>query len=199
MIEENNSHRKKYLNRAIETIKKPNLIVKNGVYNNYIKLFNDNENKIKPHIQIVKVKDDGSFYVTTLKPSKNQIKNNILEGQVIYDLSSMSNAKSTDTNIITDSESDLKSGDTYYQGLDEDSNVSDTEESIRNSKGFFYEKKAFDGTPKENIVVLIKNKADVSTLVHEFAHIYLQFNAQKNRLIAQAVFLYKDKLISQHL
>lgn len=62
----------------------------------------------------------------------------------------------------------------YYQGLDEDSNVSDTEYSIRNSKGFFYEKKAFDGTAKENIVVLIKNKADASTLIHEFAHIYLQ-------------------------
>ena len=62
----------------------------------------------------------------------------------------------------------------YYQGLDEDSNEANTEESIRNAKGFFYEKKAFDGTPKENIVVLIKNKADASTLIHEFAHIYLQ-------------------------
>lgn len=77
-------------------------------------------------------------------------------------------------NIITDSDSDFNSGDTYYQGLDEDSNEANTEESIRNAKGFFYEKKAFDGTPKENIVVLIKNKADASTLIHEFAHIYLQ-------------------------
>lgn len=118
MINDNNSYRKKYLNRAIRTIEEPNLIVKNGDYNNYIKLFNDNENKIKPHLQIVKVKDDGSFYVTTLKPSKQQIKKNIIEGQVIYDLSSVSSNNIADTNIIPNSQGDFNPNQPLFQSID---------------------------------------------------------------------------------
>lgn len=103
LVDENNEYRKKYLNRAIRTIQAPNLILKNGEYNNYLKLFSDEQQKIKPHLQIVKTKGDGNFYVTTMKPTKNQVKKIILEGQVVYDLSSMSDTKSTDTNIITNS------------------------------------------------------------------------------------------------
>lgn len=90
LIYDNDLYRKKFLNRAIRTIQAPNLIIKNGSYNNYIKLFVDAENKIKPHLQIVKVKADGSFYVTNYKLQKNQFKKNILEGEIIYDLASMS-------------------------------------------------------------------------------------------------------------
>lgn len=101
LINDNDSYRKKFLNRAIRTIQAPNLIIRMGVYNNYIKLFVDENSNVRPHLQIVKVKNDGSFYVTNYKLQKNQFRKNILEGEVIYDLSSMSSRKSTDTNIIT--------------------------------------------------------------------------------------------------
>ena len=39
LINDNDSYRKKFLNRAIRTIQEPNLIIKIKCYNNYIKLF----------------------------------------------------------------------------------------------------------------------------------------------------------------
>lgn len=124
LINDNNAHRKKYLNRAIRTIEDPNIIVKNGAYNNYIKLFSDKNKNIKPHLQIVKVKNDGNFYVTNYKLIKKQLKKTIIEGQVVYDLSSMSSTKSTDTNIITDGKEKLNPNvnkheeKTYFQEAD---------------------------------------------------------------------------------
>ena len=91
LINDNDPHRKKHLNRALRTMQKPNIIVKNGVYNYYIKLFYDKET-VKPHLQVVKVKSDGSFYVTNHKLNKKQADKIILEGQVLYDLSSLSGA-----------------------------------------------------------------------------------------------------------
>lgn len=114
LIKDNDTYRKKHLNRAIRTIQEPNLIVRNGVYNNYIKLFSDNNKKIKPHLQIVKVKEDGNFYVTNYKLTKNQTKKIIIEGQVIYDLSSVSNTNSIDNNIITNNNTSFNPK-TYYQ------------------------------------------------------------------------------------
>ena len=46
--------------------------------------------EVKPHLQVVKVKSDGSFYVTNHKLNKKQADKIILEGQVLYDLSSLS-------------------------------------------------------------------------------------------------------------
>lgn len=100
LINDNDLHRKKYLNRAIRTIQEPNLIIKNQVYNNYVKLFIDKNNNIKPHLQIVKVKSDGSFYVTNYRLKKSQFKKNIIEGEIIYDLSSMPSTKIVPTNIL---------------------------------------------------------------------------------------------------
>lgn len=44
---------------------------------------------------------------------------------------------------------------------------------IDNAKGFTYQRFNFDGTTKDNLIVLLKNKSDKSTLLHEFAHVYL--------------------------
>ena len=93
LIYDNDEYRKRHLNRAIRTIQEPNIIIKSNIYNNYIKLFVDKNNNIKPHLQIVKVKSDGSFCVTNYKLQKVQFKKNILEGEIIYDLSSMSSTK----------------------------------------------------------------------------------------------------------
>ncbi len=89
LINDNDKHRKKHLNRAIRTIQAPNLIIKTNAYNNYVKLFVDDKSNIKPHLQIVKVKTDGSFYVTNYQLTKKQFKTKILEGEIIYDLSSV--------------------------------------------------------------------------------------------------------------
>ena len=51
----------------------------------------------------------------------------------------------------------------YYQEKDR----------IENSKGFTYQRYNFDRTPKDNIIVLLKGKANKSTLLHEMAHVYL--------------------------
>ena len=56
---------------------------------------------------------------------------------------------------------------TYYQGTD------DMNSNINNARGFTYQRKNFDGTEKENLIVLLNKKADKSTLIHEFAHVYL--------------------------
>ena len=89
LINDNDKHRKKHLNRAIRTIQAPNLIIKTNAYNNYVKLFIDDNSNVKPHLQIVKVKTDGSFYVTNFQLTKKQFKTKILEGEIIYDLSSV--------------------------------------------------------------------------------------------------------------
>ena len=46
-------------------------------------------------------------------------------------------------------------------------------DSIDNARGFTYQRFNFDGTTKDNLIVLLKNKSDKSTLLHEFAHVYL--------------------------
>ena len=90
LVLDNDSYRKKHLNRAIRTIQEPNLVIKKDVYNNYVKLFIDEKDKIKAHLQIVKIKSDGSFYVTNFKLTKQQFRKNMIEGEIIYDLASMS-------------------------------------------------------------------------------------------------------------
>lgn len=57
---------------------------------------------------------------------------------------------------------------TYYQNLGDNSNS-----DIKNARGFTYRRYNFDGTVKDNLIVLLKNKSDKSTLLHEFAHVYL--------------------------
>ena len=49
----------------------------------------------------------------------------------------------------------------------------DINSNIDNARGFTYQRKNFDGTEKENLIVLLNKKADKSTLMHEFAHVYL--------------------------
>ena len=44
---------------------------------------------------------------------------------------------------------------------------------IDNARGFTYQRFNFDGTTKDNLIVLLKGKANKSTLLHEFAHVYL--------------------------
>ena len=84
---------------------------------------------------------------------------------------------------------------TYYQSIEDDSNLNDTERGIINSRGFTYQRENFDGSPKENMIVLLKHKANASTLVHEFAHVYLQTlnNLARNNVKAKELLLTVNK------
>lgn len=108
LIEDNNSYRKKYLNRVIRTIQNPNIILKDNDYHNYIKLFKSENDTIKPHLQIVKVKNDGSFYVTNYKPTKRQLKQ-LLQNEVVYDLVRNTDVENNSpaNNSITDVDTNL--------------------------------------------------------------------------------------------
>lgn len=52
----------------------------------------------------------------------------------------------------------------FFQGEGED---------LSDKRGFTVSRENFDGTTKDNLIVLLKNKTDKSTLLHEFAHVYL--------------------------
>lgn len=100
LVEQNEEERKGFLNFTIRTLEAPNLIIKNGEKHKYIKLFQE-DTETKPHLQIVKVKGDGSFYVTNYRPTKIQVDREIKEGQIIYDLSNVRDENSSATNNIT--------------------------------------------------------------------------------------------------
>lgn len=106
LVNLNEPSRKEFLNYTLRTLEAPNLILKNGEKHKYIKLFNDN-NKTKPHLQIVKVKNDGTFYVTNYRPTKSQVIREINEGQVIYDLSNVRDGKPSANNSITENQKDF--------------------------------------------------------------------------------------------
>lgn len=96
---DNNPERKHKLMHAIGALKKPNIILETvedgNKYRNYIKLYQSEEKGVKPHLQIVKVKDDGSFYVTNFPPTKNQLTKKIKEGQIVYDSSNVRDTRAT--------------------------------------------------------------------------------------------------------
>ena len=60
----------------------------------------------------------------------------------------------------------IKVLETYYQSQNGQGGIDD-------ARGFTYQRFNFDGTTKDNLIVLLKNKSDKSTLLHEFAHVYL--------------------------
>ncbi len=61
----------------------------------------------------------------------------------------------------------IKVLETYYQG------EGDIRDNLKNVRGYTYQRYNFDGTMKDNLITLLNKKADKSTLLHEFAHVYL--------------------------
>lgn len=57
-----------------------------------------------------------------------------------------------------------------FQSIDDSNNL---QNGINNARGYTYQRYNFDGTMKENLITLLNKKADKSTLLHEFAHVYL--------------------------
>lgn len=62
LLNKNEVQRSQYFTRAIATLERPNEILKDNNKKIFIKLFDNNG--VSPHITIVKVTDDGNFYVT---------------------------------------------------------------------------------------------------------------------------------------
>lgn len=83
---------------------------------------------------------------------------NISQGTKANDTQSL-----TDTNIITDVSKDLNPNVTKH----ENKNI------FSDKRGFTIQRQTAPNVI-ENIIVLLNNKADKSTLLHEFGHVYLQ-------------------------
>lgn len=102
LLFENPANRREKLLYAVGALKNPNIITKTNerghVYHNYIKLYKENDSPVS-HMQIVKVKDDGNFYVTNFEPTKKQVEQKIKEGQIVYDLSNVSSSTSKKPSI----------------------------------------------------------------------------------------------------
>lgn len=121
LFDENERERRGFLLYAIKTMQNPNLIVESGKKRVYIKLFNTGT-ETKPHWQIVKAANDGTFYVTNYRPTRNQVEKEIKYGQVVYNLANVQNkgVPLSDNFIITQSDSDVNTqpsqNNIYYQG-----------------------------------------------------------------------------------
>lgn len=96
LFNDNEPQRKLSINKALSTMKNPNIVVnadrKGKNYNYYVKLF-EKDNKTKNHMQIVKVTEDGSFYTTNYPSNKKRIADMIKEGRVVYDASNSRNMR----------------------------------------------------------------------------------------------------------
>ncbi len=94
LIEENEKARvQNLLTKTLKTMQNPNLIIQTNeggtIYNYYIKAFKKDNNKVKTHLQIIKCKPDGNFYVTNYSLTNKKFTDLINNGQIIYDLSDL--------------------------------------------------------------------------------------------------------------
>ena len=113
LIDDNEPERLQDLSKIKETLKNPNLIIKTNepkTKHNYIKAFG-NQDLMKAQLVVVKVLEDGTFYVTTFRLKNRKFLDKLKEGQIIYDLSdtyaNIDESISYD-NIITYSEKNVK-------------------------------------------------------------------------------------------
>lgn len=88
LLFQNNSERLLDLNKIIETLKNPNLIIEtneNHIKHNYIKAFS-NQNIANCQLVVIKIADDRNFYVTSFRLKDFKFINKLLTGEIIYDL-----------------------------------------------------------------------------------------------------------------
>lgn len=109
-------------------------------------------------------------FIDTQSNIENWIENNKIKNEAVPNGTKTTFLDISLTNIITDINPKFKSKiinlNTYYQSGNE-------QDSIDNARGFTYQRFNYDGSTKDNLIVLLKGKANKSTLLHEFAHVYL--------------------------
>lgn len=111
-------------------------------------------------------------FIDTEKNINNWLSNESIKNEAIPSGTKTSFLGNRLKNIITQIQPKFKPFDIYiyYQG----ENINgDLRNDIENARGFTYQRFNFDGTVKDNLITLLNNKADKSTLLHEFAHVYL--------------------------
>ena len=124
LLDDNEPQRLKDLSKIKPTLKNPNLIIEtieNGTRkNNYIKAFG-NINLMKAQLVVVKVAEDGTFYVTTFRLKNRKFLDKLKDGQIIYDLSDTYANKNESlsynysiTENIENFKSDIILGDSIY-------------------------------------------------------------------------------------
>ena len=160
--------RYKSINKMILTLKNPTIIVKDTTgKKTYIKLFKKNNNS-KNQVAIVYNDKNGDFVYTSMPVDKDKryLLKRINNSTVIYKKGQtrVANSNSAANNIINDNSRNFNPT-TYKQeiqsSLFEGNNKA---REIHKVKGSFM--------PAEKIIELFKN-ADISTIIHEYAHWYL--------------------------
>lgn len=155
------------LNKMIQTLKKPNMII-NGQrdgkdYRYYIKNFKeDNENKAQ--FEVVRVAPDGTFYSTSYRLSNSKFNQIINEGQIVYDLSHDSTAmqNASVNNIIPQYEKNITPVTEKAEVIEEELETPETvaDKIIRGESkwGKFYTEWVDRYTPIENLVKKAEQK-----------------------------------------
>lgn len=143
LLEDNEPQRLSELGKIKETLRNPNLILSSQETkkHNYIKAFKDVKLP-KAQIVIVKVLEDGNFYVTSFNLRDRKFQDKLKEGQVIYDLSDTYATKDESlpyNNIITDFNRKVKDSRKLFtdeNSIKEDNRVNNVtiQETLESSK-----------------------------------------------------------------
>lgn len=113
LLDDNEPERLQDLPKIKQTLQNPNLIIETQegkTKHNYIKAFG-NIDLMKAQLVVVKVLDDGTFYVTTFRLKNRKFLDKLKDGQIIYDLSdTYANMDETISynNIITKNNKNVK-------------------------------------------------------------------------------------------
>ena len=119
LLIDNEPERLQSLSLIKATLLRPNLIIETlepGVKHNYIKAFG-NQDIVKSQLVVVKILDDGTFYITSFRLKNRKFLDKLKEGQIIYDLSDTYANKSEDLSynyILTKKEENVKP---YYESI----------------------------------------------------------------------------------
>lgn len=180
-----------------------------------IEISENNNKTLKPYVDnyirfYVPVQINNDIYTVRIV-AENNLNDNLFNIQIanVYDViidkkmpthstikdNSPSNLiEPTSTNIINDNTSKNNPHTItirdMLQGIKDTENKFYAQENIDNpldsKRGFSTVRQDFDGTIKENLIVLLKGHADKSTLMHEFAHVYLMTLNQLAKIDAKA-------------
>ena len=188
---EDDKTRYKSINKMFATLERPTLINESengGKY--YCKIFKT-KGETKNQTVVVRINENGEVVETTYPTKRdNNFFNNLKKGKTIYNVKNK--RRKGDNNIapvnnsITDNAGNfnpsIKNNEEYHQDEPEQQSIF---EGNNKARGFRKYKGAY--MPAENIIEFFKG-ADESTIVHEFAHWYL------NALVEDAKYHEGSKL-----
>lgn len=184
LLDDNEKERSNNINKIVETLKKPNLVItvdsQENKKNYYLKTFNSKDKKTA-HLQVIKCCKDGNFYVTNFHLKNGKLNQLLKNGQITYDLSDKSAVQNApDNNIINDNLRNFNPT-TYKQEIqpsevvfgNRPKTLEEIHEDVRQrAKGLEY-LGYFTQENGKHIIGIMEN-ANPSTIIHELSHSYLE-------------------------